>query len=68
MLADLIVVFLRSHDIEFATSLDQVINEALPALQELKAAGKVRQSVPSILGGPVARTNGESVMAKTTGQ
>ena len=30
------------HDVEFAGSLDQVINEALPALVEAKAAGKVR--------------------------
>ncbi|CAI7796271.1 unnamed protein product [Closterium sp. NIES-54] len=32
---------LQCHDIEFG-SLDQIVNETIPALQELKAAGKIR--------------------------
>mmetsp|Transcript_39386 Transcript_39386/g.77493 ORF Transcript_39386/g.77493 Transcript_39386/m.77493 type:complete len:408 (-) Transcript_39386:121-1344(-) len=32
----------QCHDIEFASSLDQVVHEALPALFSAKAAGKVR--------------------------
>ncbi|CAI6004116.1 unnamed protein product [Closterium sp. NIES-64] len=31
----------QCHDIEFG-SLDQIVNETIPALQELKAAGKIR--------------------------
>lgn len=30
------------HDVEFATSLDPVINEALPALEELVKEGKCK--------------------------
>lgn len=30
------------HDVEFAESLDPVINEALPALEELRKEGKIR--------------------------
>lgn len=33
---------IQCHDIEFAGSLEQVIYEALPAMQEAKAAGKVK--------------------------
>eukprot|EP00095_Tigriopus_kingsejongensis_P012303 maker-scaffold692_size110616-snap-gene-0.21 protein:Tk12303 transcript:maker-scaffold692_size110616-snap-gene-0.21-mRNA-1 annotation:"hypothetical protein TRIADDRAFT_22637" len=30
------------HDVEFCHSLDQIVHHAIPALQELKAAGKIR--------------------------
>lgn len=30
------------HDMEFAPSLDMIINETLPALQKVKDAGKAR--------------------------
>jgi L-galactose dehydrogenase len=33
--------FIQVHDIEFGT-LDQIVNETIPALRELQAAGKVR--------------------------
>ena len=33
---------IQCHDVEFASSLAQVIHEALPALEEAKAAGKVK--------------------------
>ncbi|CAI5458059.1 unnamed protein product [Closterium sp. Yama58-4] len=35
------VDIVQCHDIEFG-SLDQIVNETIPALQELKAAGKIR--------------------------
>lgn len=35
------VDILHCHDIEFG-SLDQIVNETIPALQKLKAAGKIR--------------------------
>lgn len=30
------------HDVEFSETLDPVINEALPALEELRTEGKIR--------------------------
>lgn len=33
---------IQVHDMEFAPSLDMIINETLPALDKLKSAGKVR--------------------------
>lgn len=33
---------IQMHDVEFSESLDPVVNEALPALEELRAEGKVR--------------------------
>ena len=36
------VDLLQVHDVEFAPSVDMIINETLPALQQLKNAGKCR--------------------------
>ena len=36
------VDILQVHDVEFAPSVEVIVNETLPALQELKAAGKCR--------------------------
>ena len=37
-----IAFFYQVHDMEFAPSLDIIINETLPALQKVKEAGKAR--------------------------
>ncbi|XP_020100367.1 L-galactose dehydrogenase [Ananas comosus] len=36
------VDILHCHDIEFAPSLDQIVNETIPALQKIKEKGKAR--------------------------
>ena len=38
----LFLMFLKIHDMEFAPSLDMIVNETLPALQKVKEAGKAR--------------------------
>ena len=36
------VFFLQIHDIEFAKSIDVIVNETLPALEKVRQAGKAR--------------------------
>ena len=39
---DRILTIFKVHDFEFADNLSQIVNETLPALNELKTQGKVR--------------------------
>lgn len=40
--SQLCLLFLKVHDMEFAPSLDIIINETLPALQKVQQSGKAR--------------------------
>lgn len=40
--SQLCLFFLKVHDMEFAPSLDIIINETLPALQKVQQSGKAR--------------------------
>ena len=37
-----IIISMQVHDIEFSPTLDIIINETLPALQQLKDTGKIK--------------------------